>query len=541
MKIKLSFFFFLFSFYFIGQETVSITQIGQGKTKDEAIKNALRNAIEETSITFVTSNTTVINDQIENDEIITLSSGMIKKYNIISELILEDGSYYLTLFVIVSPTEIKTYCINKGIEIEFNGSTYAANIKLQKFYKKNEEKILSLLIYQLMILSRNSYNYKIVAKDPIKQENGDKYIINLEVTSSLSSSIFENIKKTLKLTLKSISLNKQDIDYYNQTNLEFFVINWVDNNEDANYYLRSNDSREIIYRFLFQYLPSQSLNFILTNNLIKISGTELTKCLNQRLLSDSQFQNYKINPHFELVKNNEKFYQGERVGKYPTRSSDNYFPDYEDYISNIYHYRFYINDSIYYSIPVDKSKNKFSKGSICILDFENNIETYKKANQFTKYKNNLEFFNTLSEKRNGNFVRFNFENIVSLDDLEKITLYKIEPIISTKNLQKERNINDKKIESKVEKQNIQNEISPNQLNSKNNTKTQEVKSENPKFKIGQTVGLIYYDNEIHASVLTIYQVIKIENKYFYKVKDEISNIQFNKLIPEENLYEDTGG
>ena len=156
----------------------------------------------------------------------------------------------------------------------------------------------------------------------------------------------------------------------------------------------------------------------------------------------------------------------------------------------------------------ESRKDQFKFGDLKINNYqEDNRKTYQVTAIIGNYSES--------------YLDINLNNRLTLQEIQKINEYKIEPA--------------------VEKQNIQNEISPNQLNSKNNTKTQEVKSENPKFKIGQTVGLIYYDNEIHASVLTIYQVIKIENKYFYKVKDEISNIQFNKLIPEENLYEDTGG
>ena len=62
------------------QNEVSLVVSGEGKNKEEATFNALRSAIEQAYGTFVSANTTILNDQLVADEIVSLSSGNIKKY-----------------------------------------------------------------------------------------------------------------------------------------------------------------------------------------------------------------------------------------------------------------------------------------------------------------------------------------------------------------------------------------------------------------------------------------------------------------------------
>ena len=62
------------------QNEVSLVVSGEGQDKEEATLKALRSAIEQAYGTFVSANTTVLNDQLVVDEIVSLSSGNIQKY-----------------------------------------------------------------------------------------------------------------------------------------------------------------------------------------------------------------------------------------------------------------------------------------------------------------------------------------------------------------------------------------------------------------------------------------------------------------------------
>lgn len=83
--------FFIFSFNLSWAESpketspVEITVTGRGLTMDEALQDAFRNAIEGITGVYVINFTEVENFQLINDEIVTHSTGFIKKYEVLSE------------------------------------------------------------------------------------------------------------------------------------------------------------------------------------------------------------------------------------------------------------------------------------------------------------------------------------------------------------------------------------------------------------------------------------------------------------------------
>lgn len=70
---------------------VTLVVIGEGATKEAATNNALRSAIEQTYGVFVSANTEILNDELGRDEIATILSGNIQKYNVIAWVDLPNG------------------------------------------------------------------------------------------------------------------------------------------------------------------------------------------------------------------------------------------------------------------------------------------------------------------------------------------------------------------------------------------------------------------------------------------------------------------
>ena len=69
-----------------------VTLVASGKASDseKAITIALRSAIEQAYGTFVSANTTILNDELVKDEIVTISNGNIKSYEVLSDVKCED-------------------------------------------------------------------------------------------------------------------------------------------------------------------------------------------------------------------------------------------------------------------------------------------------------------------------------------------------------------------------------------------------------------------------------------------------------------------
>ena len=112
-------------------EEISLTVSSDGATKDDALKNALRTAIEQAYGAFVSANTTILNDELVKDEIVTVSNGSIKDYKEVSSFEKPDGSgYMITVNATVSLPHLITYAKNHGSECEFAGNTFGMELKL---------------------------------------------------------------------------------------------------------------------------------------------------------------------------------------------------------------------------------------------------------------------------------------------------------------------------------------------------------------------------------------------------------------------------
>ena len=149
-------------------KTVTLVTSGSGSTKDEATKNALRSAIEQTYGTFVSANTQVVNDELIKDEIITISSGNIIGYDIISTNDISNG-VEVTVKAIVSPDKLVSFAKSKGMKTELAGATFAMNIKMKQLNEKNEIIVLQHLETQLTeILKQGIFDYEIISGEPQK-------------------------------------------------------------------------------------------------------------------------------------------------------------------------------------------------------------------------------------------------------------------------------------------------------------------------------------------------------------------------------------
>lgn len=148
------------------QNIVTLIVSADGSTKDEATKIALRSAIEQAYGTFVSANTTILNDELVKDEIVTVSSGNIVGYKEISCEQMPGGSFFVTLQATVSISKLISYAQSKGAETEFAGATFGMNMKMKELNKKNEEIALNNLVDQVIALYPSAFSYSLTVSEP---------------------------------------------------------------------------------------------------------------------------------------------------------------------------------------------------------------------------------------------------------------------------------------------------------------------------------------------------------------------------------------
>lgn len=148
------------------KDDVVLTVSADGSTKDEATKNALRSAIEQAYGTFVSANTTILNDELVKDEIVTVSNGSIKDYKEIAAMPTDKGGYLVTLTATVSLPQLIEYVKSHGSECEFAGNTFGMEMKMFELQKKNELKALYNLTDQVIAMLPNVMKYEMTIGEP---------------------------------------------------------------------------------------------------------------------------------------------------------------------------------------------------------------------------------------------------------------------------------------------------------------------------------------------------------------------------------------
>jgi tetratricopeptide (TPR) repeat protein len=204
-------------------KTTTLVVTGQGKTKYEAQQNALRNAIEQAFGAFISSKTELLNDSLIKDEIVSVSNGNIQKFEEVSETILQNNDFSVTLKATVSVTKLTSFVESKGWEVEFKGALFGANLRQQKLNEEAEFKaILNLCEVSNEMLS-NSLDYSLETKEPILSSESNKYQIAITVKAATNEN-FKKFSDYFKSTVRSICMTFDEVENYKSLNKKVYTL-----------------------------------------------------------------------------------------------------------------------------------------------------------------------------------------------------------------------------------------------------------------------------------------------------------------------------
>lgn len=204
------------------EKVVSLVVNGTGPTREKAIQNALRNSIEQAFGTFVSTNTEVLNDELVKDEIATVSSGNIKKFEVLSTSYNEQGLYDVSLQTIVSIGNLTNYAKNKGFKVELAGAEFVMNMKMRELNKKNEYTAMMHLQDKLKKMADNGdlFRYELVKGEPrLRGDSKYSIAIKLLIYGNENTKAFYN---EIYKTIEALSLSNQEIAEYNKVGLDYY-------------------------------------------------------------------------------------------------------------------------------------------------------------------------------------------------------------------------------------------------------------------------------------------------------------------------------
>lgn len=224
-------------------EDVSLVTSASAPTEEKAIMLALRSAIEQTYGSFVSANTSILNDELVRDEVVSVSHGNVKSYEKLSSNVLPNGQTAVTLKSTISISSLVNFAKSKGAQAEFAGQTFSMNIKLMKLKEEN-----ALAAYENMCvlageLLDGAFDYEIDLGEPkVTKENlgastqsGYLFKVNIKVLATpRTSQIYELITNTLN----SIKLSPAEVSDFNKVgmrtlNYSYYYLNYERDDPNA--------------------------------------------------------------------------------------------------------------------------------------------------------------------------------------------------------------------------------------------------------------------------------------------------------------------
>ena len=204
-----------------GGKEINLVVTGEAETKDLAVAQALRSAVEMSFGTFVSANTAILDDEIVKDEVATISSGNIKSFKELGYVKMLEG-YSVTIEAVVSLDNLISYAKGKGSSCEFAGQTFAMNMKLKELNSDNELKAISHLHNQVEIIAKDVFDFQIYADSPKSDREGG-YIVPLTISMS-SNEAANSYYNLITNTLSALSLSFDEIEEYEKANIPTYQV-----------------------------------------------------------------------------------------------------------------------------------------------------------------------------------------------------------------------------------------------------------------------------------------------------------------------------
>ena len=292
------------SIYTQNSDIIKITTSASGITKEIAIQDALRSALEQSYGSFISTKTNIKNDELLNDEIVAITSGEIHDYELVSETKIESG-YAVTIVAKISQTGLNNFVTQSGGDaIIFDANVFSTKIRLQKLNEEAEIKSINNLLEVLEEIYARSIEFEFTSSNPKFNRSNKNWGVNFELTTKYNENILSFIDFFSSSLEKIAMTEKQKIDY-NELGKSTYPI--LVNNEF--YYFRNAASYVSINNFLNNLRNKFAEVEIKTNNGLHVAGPFGNK------EHENYFRNFFI-PYLNHSENTGVIRRGNSWGKY---------------------------------------------------------------------------------------------------------------------------------------------------------------------------------------------------------------------------------
>ena len=375
-------------------KTVTLNVSGTGKTIEEARLNALRSAIEQSFGAFISSKTEILNDNLIKDEIVSVSSGNIEKYNIISQTEIPNYGYAITLSATVSIEKLTSFAQSKGVKVEFNGGMFGIKIKLQKLNEEAEIVSLKNLLETSYDILNNSLDFELNVVSEPKLKFNNVYSLDFLIKIKPNSN-YNKFEDYIIKTVEKLSLTPTEISEYISLNKKVYSVNI----NEKKYTFRTIKSKILFVNFLIScQILTNSFKLYSNEKIIKFTYDELYKSiLNQKISVGISKKPILLNAFYNIG------------GKAVNRGVD------LNYVAPLF--KLYINNL-----------NLKREELLTYLPF--NLEAEDEWNIYISdgFNNQISINNELIFDTRFSYPEIAFTKLFSISDLEKISEFKLDKI-----------------------------------------------------------------------------------------------------------------
>tara|TARA_B100002052_G_scaffold67060_1_gene60384 strand:- start:12246 stop:13874 length:1629 start_codon:yes stop_codon:yes gene_type:complete len=247
--------------YSQNSDIIEITTSASGITKEVAIQDALRSALEQSYGSFISTKTNIKNDELLKDEIVAITSGEIHDYELVSETKIESG-YAVTIVAKISKSVLNNFVTQSGGDaIIFDANVFSTKIRLQKLNEEAEIKSINNLLEVLEEIYARSIEFEFTSSNPKINERNKKWRVDFEIITKYNENIL-NFIDYFSSSLEKIAMTKKQKLSYKELGKTTYPI--LVNNDF--YYFRNEASYTAINNFLLRLRNIFSKVKITTNN-----------------------------------------------------------------------------------------------------------------------------------------------------------------------------------------------------------------------------------------------------------------------------------
>ena len=243
-------------------EDLTLNVTGIGATKPEAIQDAQRNALRTSYGEFVSTNLTVLNNELTKNETINLVSGTIKDFVLLSEStndFTEPPIIEVLLKVRVNRGQLVSFAKAIGDDVQVQGSLFGAEIRQQEMNKKNEVIALEHLFKKAEQMS-SFFDYELQVGTPQQSKlNTEIYVVD-NLLSLKPNKNYTNLTNTVRDTIQQISMDGKEREKFDELNVPFYRLDIMEINNANCLYI--SPFGYIRYRIeLFEQYPKIEAKF----------------------------------------------------------------------------------------------------------------------------------------------------------------------------------------------------------------------------------------------------------------------------------------